>query len=292
MKAFRSFLPPAAACLVLLQAGCASRKPPPAPPVPVSEARHAASEADKLSRQRNWTAAARQWQLAVDRFRLLNDRESEAVALHNLGYAQRQTGDLDAAEKFLREAAELNREHGHALDWWHNQIALLQVHALADDTNGLSARFEELTARLDEVQEAVLRGLFLNERGLWHKDAGRFQEAGQDFAAAEREFRAGGDAAGVATVHANQAELLEAQENLEAAIQRWQEALTEFEKLADPPGIARTLAGKGRALLAANRDLAQAEDLLRRAAQNYQTLGEKQKREETLELLLKADRSR
>jgi hypothetical protein len=67
----------------------------------------------------------------------------------------------------------------------------------------------------------------------------------------------------------------------------WQAALGEFETLANPDGIAHSLAGLGRTLLLANQDLPRAEDLLRRAARNYRTLNKDRELQQTQALLAK-----
>jgi len=52
----------------------------------------------------------------------------------------------------------------------------------------------------------------------------------------------------------------------------WHAALAEFQALADPPGVTRSVLGLGRTLLLANMDLPKAEQYLRQAVRNFQSL--------------------
>src|SRR6266446_7623822 len=82
---------------------------------------------------------------------------------------------------------------------------------------------------------------------------------------AEQIFTAKKDSLGLAAISANRAELYDEQKNYAPAIASWKAALAQFQALHDPAGITRALAGLGRALLEADQELANAEDLLRRA---------------------------
>jgi plasmid stabilization system protein ParE len=70
-----------------------------------------------------------------------------------------------------------------------------------------------------------------------------------------------------------------------AAAQKWSEAQGMFEKLADVKAIALSMAGHGRALLAAEQNPAQAEDLLRRAERNFRMLRDEEHARQIAELL-------
>jgi len=267
--------------------GCASAKPPPPAPPAITAANRAAGQAAELSQRQNWPAAAREWKLAVDRFALLNDRAGEATALHNLAQAQLELGTLDQARRHLEQAASLNERTGRQEDWWGNQIALLQLEARSGQTNALQTRFEKLTPMAGEIKNRSLQGLFLNERALWQQSRSDLASAAQTLQQAQEHFQAANDRSGVAAVLANRAQLYEAQQNYAMAIETWRTALTRFESLADPRGITRALAGLGRSLLAAEKDLPAAEDMLRRATRNYRTLNSVKEAQATLELLKK-----
>ena len=269
--------------------GCTSTKPPPPAPLAVATANRTAGQAVELSQRQNWVAAARQWQLAVDRFALLNDRAGEATALHNLAQAQRELGDLEAARRHLEHAASLNERIGRKEDWWRNQIALLQVEA--HSPNAVEARLEKLTPIAGEIKNSSLQGLFLNETALWQQSQGDLERAAQTFQQAQEHFQAAQDQSGIAAVLANRAQLYMARHNYETAIETWQMALKTFESLADPRGITRSLAGLGHSLLAAEKDPAAAEDPLRRAARNYRTLNSPKEMQATVELLQKCLRA-
>ncbi|MBI5396067.1 MAG: hypothetical protein HZA91_12290 [Verrucomicrobia bacterium] len=226
----------------------------------------------KLSASENWSAAAREWQRAVERHRLLNDRAGEAIALHNLAHAQRELGDLAAARDLLEQAAAINDALGRKEEWWRNQIALLQTESQAKQSAALDARFEQLAASPPPPSQPELQGLFLNEQGLWRQDRGDFGKADESFRAAENAFQKAGSRAGIATLFANRARLDAAQNRHAVALEKWARTLAMFEALADTRGVAAAQAGQGRALLASGQNLPLAENLLRRASDNYRTL--------------------
>jgi len=227
----------------------------------------------------------RAWQLAADRFSLLNDLASEAVAFHNLAQAERELGQTAEAQKNLERAALLNQKIGRTNEWWRNQIGLLQLEAETAQTEGLKARFEKLLPLASQLRDPSTHGLFLIEAGLWQRNLGEFNQAAQSFTEAEKDFKTANDPAGLAAISGNRAELSEQQKDYAAAITLWKAALAQFQSLADPQGIARSLAGQGRTLLAANQDLAVAEDLLGRSAHNYHVLNMTKQARATLDLL-------
>ncbi|MBI5688289.1 MAG: tetratricopeptide repeat protein [Verrucomicrobia bacterium] len=242
--------------------------------------------AQKLSANENWSAAVREWQNAADRYRLLNDRANEAVALHNLAQAHRALGDFDRARVLLEQAADLNQQLGRSDEGWRNQIALLQIESQAKQNATLDARFAKLTASPPPDSQPQLQGLFFNELGLWQQRQGDLAKAGETFRRAEQAMAKAGDRLGLAVVLANRARLDEAQRKFADALEKWGEARTRFEALADPPGIAASLAGEGRVLLAAGQNLPAAETLLRRASENFRTLKMENDRADTLRLLM------
>jgi len=249
-------------------------------------AERAEEQAAKLSeQQQDWPAAARAWQLAADRFALLNDIAAEAVALHNLAQAQRELGQAEEARKNLEQAATLNERLGRTNEWWRNEIVLLQIDAQSLQHDPLKERFEKLQPLAGKLADRSIHGLFLNELGLWQTAQGQLAGAEKTFAAAEQNFKIAKDSFGLAVISANRAELCQTQKNYPAAIASWRSALTIFQSLHDPQGITRSLAGQGRALLAAKQDLPLAEDALRRAARNYHTLQKPKQAQATHELL-------
>jgi tetratricopeptide (TPR) repeat protein len=268
--------------VVALLTGCSSAPPPPPMPVVARQANLAADTAAKLDEQENWQAAAREWQRAVDRYRLLNDRANEAVALHNLAQTRRELGDLAQARALLEQAAALNIEIKNTNEWWRSQIALLQVE-MRLNADVLKERFAKLAAAPPPKTRPELRGLFLNEQGVWQQGRGELDKAAESFRAAEQAFQKAKDKAGVAAVLANRALLDEARKDFAAALEEWRRALAAFEPLGDTRGIAAALAGHGRALLAESKDLAAAEKWLRRACENYRTLKAKSDLIATLE---------
>jgi tetratricopeptide (TPR) repeat protein len=288
--AFESWRAPALFSCVLLGAhifflGCSSAKPPKSVPAAVAAAGRTASQAAKLSAGENWTAAAKQWQSAVDRYRLLNDRPNEAIALHNLAEAQQHADNYQQAHELFEAAAAINAALKIDEQWWRNQIALLQVEAQLHRTNELGKRFEELKPR--KLTNRNLQALFLNELGLWHTENGEVEAATTEFGEAIQAFAAEKNDYGVATVLANQGLLLEKQKNFTAAAKKWAESQKLFERLAEPKGIALSMAGHGRALLSADQNLVEAADLLRRAERNFRMLHDETRARQTAELLKK-----
>ncbi len=271
--------------MIALLVGCRSAKPPPNPPPSVAQAAHSVDQATKMTQTGNWPSAAHEWQNAADEFFLVNDETNAAVALHNLAQAQIQLRQYDLAVTNLEHAAQINDRLSRREDWFRNQVTLLQAESLVGRSNALASRIEQLRDQIDELRSPALRGTFLNELGLFQKSRGELNAALQTFQRANSEFTAARDRFGAATVMANQAQLFEAQLNYPAAMDAWQVALREFEALAEPNGITRSLLGIGRTLLAASQNLPRAEELLRRAARNYGTLRNEGARRDALELL-------
>lgn len=285
MKAARPWF---ALVAVLLAAGCASSKPPPPQPLPVRQALREADNAANLSRQRRWDAAAQAWQRALDQFRLLNDSANESVALHNLAQTRRELGDLEAAAELFEAAGRVNEQAGRAGQWWRNQIALLQIERLAGNDAARKRRLENLATRLQTLPDPEGRALYLNELGLFQKQSGDLTAALESYQEAEAGFQRTKNVPGLAAVAANRARLRMAQADYLAARLEWQRALRWCEQLADPPGIARALAGQGEALLAAHQELPVAAELLRRATENFKLLGMAEEEHAAAALLEKA----
>jgi tetratricopeptide (TPR) repeat protein len=258
-------------CLGFGACGCRSSKPPPEPPVAVARAERSTAQAQGLSEQQNWPAAASEWSKAAKEASLLNDGPGEATALHNLADAERQLQQFDSAVSNALAAAEINEGLARKEDWWRNQILLLQVEDLQTNRSP-GKRLERLTPRIAESTDPNTRGAFWNELGLWKQREGKLDEAAETLQRAQSEYARGNDAAGVATVIANRAKLFEAQGRPDLAALAWADALRRFEVLGEPVAIAHALLGQGRALIAANKDLPKADMHLRRAARNFRHL--------------------
>lgn len=258
-------------CVVLATCACRSAKPAPEPPFAAARAERSRTQARELAAQRNWTAAAAEWRNAARDASLLNDAASEATALHNLADSERQLEQFGSAISNALAAAEINEALGRKEDWWRNQILLLQLDDL--QTNRSPAqRLEHLLPRISEASEAGTRAAFWNEVGLWQHREGKLDDAEEAFLRAQSEYESSNDRAGVATVIANRAKLMESQGQSELAARAWADALRRFEALGEPIAIAHALLGQGRALVAANKDLPLADIHLRRAARNFRHL--------------------
>lgn len=271
----------------ILLAGCRSAKPPPPPPQAVSVAERLSSQAEGLSQQGNWAAAVNAWKKAAEQFGLLNNLEAQATALHNQGQAELERGNPQPAFELFSRAAELNGKTRRTNEWWRNQMGLLQAGAsLTNHSESLEKRLAELTPKARELREPLTRALFFNELGLWQRRQKRFEEAETSFKTAEQIFGQAQDPTGVAAVLANRALLAEDTANFAGAEAFWRGALSRFESLAQPPGIARALAGLGRSLSQQDKDLPAAEDFLRRAAANFGLLKKEEERRAALAALL------
>jgi tetratricopeptide (TPR) repeat protein len=208
----------------------------------------------------------------VELYALLNQRDQEAIARHNLAQALRQLDRIEAARQQLEQAASLNQALGCQAEWWRNQIALIQLASGQGDQTNVASYFQKLLDRADQIKDPGTCALFWNEAGLWHLQNGDMARANAALGEAEKGFAHAGDTAGWATALANQALVLEKKGQFQAAQTLWQTAQTKFEQVGDAMGIASALAGQGRVLLRGKTDLARAEDLLRRAARSYERL--------------------
>ncbi len=270
----------------VLLPGCSSTKPVAPVPAAVSQARLQADNAAKLTGAGNWTAAARAWQQTAEDYALLNDRANEAIAWHNLAQAQRELGQTASARTRLEQAAALNLDSGRTNEWWRNQIVLLQIERQDQENAAVEKRLALLTPLAISLSAAELRGLFLNELGLWQMRQSDMVHAEAAFRQAEQAFLKANHAPGLAAVLANRAQWALAQGRPIEALAVWRSALSRYESLADARGIALCLAGLGRAQLAVGTALDQAESHLRRAAENYRRLNLKPERIATLKALL------
>jgi tetratricopeptide (TPR) repeat protein len=280
------FLAALVALPFLASFGCRSAKPPPPVPQAVAVAGRFSSQAETLSEQQNWPAAVAEWKKAAEQFALLNDLPQQAVALHNEGEAEQEQRHLEEARHLFESAAVLNQKTGREEEWWRNQIALLQVDAgLGNRSQDLEKRFEELLPKSKNLHQPLLEGLFQNELGLWHLYKMQWKEAGAAFGSAEKNFQQVQSQAGVAATLANRALLAESTQEFAAAEPLWRDALSRYEKLAAPAGIARSLAGVGRSLLKQEKKLPESEDFLRRAADNFGVLKLESERKKTLQAL-------
>lgn len=257
------------ASLGLVLAGCSSTAPPAPLPAARAQAMRLAADAAQLSAAENWPAAVRQWQVAADHYSLLNDPTNEAVAWHNLGQARRESGERTLAREAFEKAATMNQAYCQTDAWWRNQLALVQVDSDLDDTNAVTRRLTDLSAR---PVPPDLEGYFANEQARDRIRQGNAPSASVALDRAWHAFERDRDEAGLAAVAVNRAELFTRLSQYPAALAAWRQARLRYETLADPHAIAFTLLGEGETLLAARDDLARAERLLRQAARNFATL--------------------
>ena len=266
--------------------GCRSAKPPPPIPEAAAVARRITSQAETLSGQENWPAAATEWRKAAEQFALLNDQRQQAIAIHNQGQAEQEQRHLPEALRLFEIAATLNQKITQTNEWWRNQIALLQVEAaLSHRAPELEQRFQKLSRRVGDLKEPAILGLFEIELGLSQMAKKQWSAAETSFNAAEKNFEQSKSPAGIVASRANRALLAEATDHFAAAEVLWRSALSQYQELAQPAGIARSLAGIGRALLGQHKNPAEAQDFLRRAEKNFRQLKMEAERKKALEAL-------
>lgn len=261
---------PVLLAVALVLAACRSAPPPPTAPPAVELAQRTADQAAGLLAAGNWAAAARQWDLAAERFQLVNDLAGTATARHNAGIAWQSAGDPAVAHERLGQAAALNEELGRREDWWRNQVALLTLELDRADNCGVANRLARLDPRAGEIAEPRVNLLYRHARARALLAEGRFDEAEQQLAAALATVPAG--TADRASLEATQGRLAEARQDWPAAEARWRTALAGYEQAGEPAGVATALAGLGRALLAQPGREAEGRRLLERAAGNFKAL--------------------
>ena len=267
--------------------GCAgSKKKAAPPPAAVQEADRLARQAARLQAEENWPGAAQWWMQAGKQFELLNRLDQVAMARHNEAMARRELGATAQAHELLEEAARLNRQVGLMSAWWRNQVALLQME---NDSSPVAAA--QRLASLVEVGagqevEPRVRALLAHEEARLRASEGHLDLGILAAERSARGFAALGDRAGWAAATVTRAGLLKRDNQLPAAVAAWREALREYEQLGYPRGVAVALFGLGSTLRAAGDSL-EAADLLRRAADNFRTLG-RDKDAEAVEAELKA----
>lgn len=264
--------PPLLLLFLLLPAlaGCRSTPPPPAAPPAVALAAATAGQAAKLLDAGNWPAAARQWDLAAQRFQLVNDLAATATARHNAGIAWQAAGDLATAHGRLTQAAALNDELGRRNDWWRNQVALLALELDAAEACGAANRLARLAPRADEIAEPRVKLLYHQARARALLAQGRPDAAVEVLAAAlALAPETGPDRAALA---ATQARIAEARGDLPEAEKAWRASLHGNEAAGDPAGVAAAQAGLGGVLFAQPGREEEGRRLLERAAENFRAL--------------------
>lgn len=263
---------PLLSLLLLLPALAACRSTPPRPAAPpaVALAGATAAQAAKLLDAGNWPAAARQWDLAAQRFQLVNDLAGAAAARHNAGIAWQAAGDPAAAHERLAQAAALNEELGRREDWWRNQVALLALELDTAGTCGAANRLARLAPRADEIAEPRVKRLYHQARARALLAEGRADAAAEALAAAlALAPETGPDRASLDAVRAR---IAEARGDLPGAEAAWRASLRAAEAAGDPADVAAALAGLGAVLHAQPGREEEGRRLLGRAADNFRAL--------------------
>lgn len=264
-------------CFPFLFGGCSSKSSPPRPRL-AQQADQLALQAAQLQALGNWAGAAVSWERAGRTFQLLNQMTNLAVALHNEGVCRQALGQFDAARALLDHAGAINERIHQSDAWWRNQIALVQLDEIQSSV-GAAERIANLQPRTNSIpfRSAEVLALWEHEVARVQLAQGELDQAHQSLDRAGAAFSEIGDLSGVAAVAVIRARVLQQQELLPEAEAKWREALSRYERLAEPRGIATALGGLGSCLLSQG-NLVEGQTLLQRAAQNFHTLGMEEQR--------------
>jgi tetratricopeptide (TPR) repeat protein len=263
----------ALACVGALLVACASSSPPPVSPLR-TEALAAAEAGSRRLTGRHFAAAADSFGQAAQIYGVIDDPTAEAAALRNQAEALRRLGDLGAATAGFERALAIDRL-GKRTDGQARDFAGLARCSSARGEVDCAIRQSEQALGLVSGAEALRASLeidlavYLLARGN-STDQGRIigllTSAG-DRAAAEGEART------EATAHLHMGRAQRFFGSPELAEEPLRLALSEFQRLDDPEGLARTHEALGRLLNARNQPEA-AKRHLEQARRGYEFLND------------------
>jgi tetratricopeptide (TPR) repeat protein len=279
-------LVPAASLLAWLTlTGCKTAAPPAPVPAGVSEAQQLVIKARRLADQRSWAAAGNTWAQAAERFALLDDNTNQAIALHGEAAAWRAQGQYSNAWTRLQLAEQLGQLPPRGPHDWLIQIDLAQLEANLGKPSAALDRLEHLRPLQKSLPTESLRGLFFHELAVSEMRQGLTVQADADLTQAELSYRRAKDAPGQASTLANRAQLLMQTGHDRDAIPVWQAARAQFEQLGNVSAIAWCWLREGQALLNAGTSPQDAEPFLRRAAEHYRLMRDRNGQIASLESL-------
>jgi len=248
--------------------GCSSAPPPAPVPMARQQAQFSAETAQKLSQNRNWAAAEKEWQHAASLWSLLYDSTNQAIALHNLAQTHRALEQPESARALLEKAAALNLECKQTNAWWRNQLAIAQIEREQPWTESYLQRLSTLS-KLPKPDAPRVLGLYFNEQALANYQQTNYTASHTFYNQAEALFLKEQYHEGLAAVWANRAQLLHAETNHALAQNAWRQALNISQTMGDASGVSRALVGLAQAYIAGNTHLAESEKLLQVSGQNY-----------------------
>ena len=271
-------------------AGCSSAPPPAPVPLARQKAQFSSETAQKLSQNKNWIAAEREWKNAENLWSLLYDTTNQAVALHNLAQTHRALDHPESAKSLLEKAALLNQEIKQTNTWWKNQLAIAQVEREQQWTEAYLDRLTVLS-KLPKPDATLVLGLYFNEQALANQQLTNFSVSQGFYNQAETIFLKEKYLEGLVAVWANRALLFHAQTNHLQSLNAWRKSLDFAQNLGDTHRIAQALSGIAQSYIALNLNMTEAEKLLKTSAQNYGYLREYNKQISVLMLLYQTKQS-
>ncbi|MEZ5500093.1 MAG: tetratricopeptide repeat protein [Steroidobacteraceae bacterium] len=151
--------------------------------------------------------ADRNYQLAVQNFRLVGDRRNEAMMLNNQGLLKREQGKLDDAEALHKASAEIREAIGdrQGLGRVENMLALLYLARGQFDL--AMPRIEKSLAIAREGNDRFFEAVTIADRGDIHLAVGRLDLAQRDIDEAVRIFQELGNRAYVLQLSAKRLEI-------------------------------------------------------------------------------------
>ena len=116
------------------------------------------------------------------------DLAERSASLNNLGLIQLAQGDYESAEKWLREAIALNREHGHFHHLGKHLMNLGNLYREAKKLEEARALFDEGAALIERAGDQYWRAVEARYRGWLARDQHDWAQAGRWLALAARTY--------------------------------------------------------------------------------------------------------
>ena len=176
-----------------------------------------------------------------------DDELEKAHALNNLGQVTEERGDHEQAEKYYRQALEVNRRHDDTEPWQiTNLINIGGVLFLQGRFVDARATFDEALDQATVLEDDWRRALAINGLAFVDRKEGHLDRAYQRFSEAGILFEEAGDKNGQGSTQLGLGILLEERGLLKEAIHRFSLARNAHQEKGRPDGIARSLEALAR----------------------------------------------
>ena len=133
-----------------------------------------------FNRRDNWTDCATAHRIALDSARLARQRQAEAWALQNLGFALARSGDKEALV-CLEEALAIRREIGDLTGEAQTDIALVEAYARLQGPEAAFGHSLHSLEKLRRMDDPALLTIALSNHGECCLQLGRLDEAADCF---------------------------------------------------------------------------------------------------------------